>query len=151
MVVWNADTGRPHVLSLHTALVVVLFGLRHNLPEDVIGELFGCSGSTVSRYQEELEPLIDVFLTPVYEEIRAQAHRDAALVDGLVAPVGERDGVENLHSGKKHVIGLNVQVVARLSGRLADVGEPCPGSMHDSRAFATRLRSAREFLAHART
>jgi hypothetical protein len=134
-VVWDAPTGRPRVLTLYTALVVVLFALRHNLPDDVIGELFGCSGDTVERYQDELEPLVDLFLTPLYEEIRAQAHRDAALVDGFVAPVGERDGVDGLYSGKKHVSGQNVQVVGTLSGRLADVGDPCPGAMHDSRAF----------------
>jgi hypothetical protein len=34
------------------------------------------------------------------------------------------------------VTGINVQAVSTLSGRLADVGEPCPGSRHDSRAFA---------------
>src|SRR5262249_30974868 len=134
-VVWDAPTGRPHVLTLYSALVVVLFALRHNLPNDVIGEMFGCSGDTVDRYQDDLEPLIDEFLTPLDEEICAQAHRDAVLVDGLVVPVGEREGVDGLYSGKKHVSGQNVQVVGTLSGRVADVGDPCPGSMHDSRAF----------------
>jgi hypothetical protein len=33
------------------------------------------------------------------------------------------------------VVGQNVQVVATLSGRVADVGDPCPGVRHDSRAF----------------
>jgi hypothetical protein len=135
MVVWNAPTGRPHALSLYTAIVVVLFALRHNLPPDVIGELFGCSDSTVERYQDELEPLIDIVLTPLNDEICGQAHRDPVLVDGLVVPVGEREGVDGLHSGKKHVTGQNVQVVSTLSGRMADVGDPCPGAMHDSRAF----------------
>src|SRR5262249_10439149 len=64
-VVWDAPTGRPHVLTLYSALVVVLFALRHNLPNDVIGEMFGCSGDTVDRYQDVLEPLIDEFLTPL--------------------------------------------------------------------------------------
>ena len=99
------------------------------------GEIFGCSGKSVSGYQDQLEPLIDAFLTPLYEEVRSQAHQEPALVDGLVAPVGERDGVEGLFSGKKRVSGQNVQVVATLGGRLADVGEPCPGAMHDSLAF----------------
>jgi DDE superfamily endonuclease len=135
LVVWDSPTGRPRALSLYTALVMVLFGLRHNLPADVIGELFGCCGQTVENYRDELEPLIDMVLTPLYEEIRAQAHRDAVLVDGFVAPVGERDGVDGLYSGKKRFPGLNIQVVGTLSGRVADVGDPCPGSMHDSRAF----------------
>lgn len=109
--------------------------MRHNLPSDVLGELFGCGSSTVERYRDELETLVDDVLTPLYEQIRAQAHRSAALVDGMVVPIGERDGVEDLHSDKKGFCGQNVQVVATLSGRVADVGDPCPGSRHDSRAF----------------
>jgi hypothetical protein len=135
MSVWDAATGRPRVLPLYTALVMVLFALRHNLPPDVLGELFGCGSSTVGRYQDELETLIDEVLTPLYEQVRVQAHRDAVLVDGLVVPIGERDGVEGVFSDKKGYCGQNVQVVATLSGRLADVGDPCPGAMHDSRAF----------------
>lgn len=41
----------------------------------------------------------------------------------------------HLYSDKKGFCGQNVQVVATLSGRVADVGDPCPGSRHDSRAF----------------
>lgn len=135
LVVWDAPTGRPRVLPLYTALVMVLFGLRQNLAADVIGEVFGCGSSTVERYRDELEILVDLVLTPLYEQIRAQAHRGAVLIDGLVVPVGQRDGVPGLFSDKKHLVGQNVQVVATLSGRVADVGDPCPGAMHDSRAF----------------
>ena len=135
MLDWDVPAGRPHALPLSVALVAVLFGLRQNLAGDVNGEIFGCSDSTLERYQEELEPLIDLVLSPLYEEVRAQARREAVLVDGFVAPVGERDGRGDLHSGKKHVTGQNVQVVGTLGGRLADVGDPCPGSMHDSLAF----------------
>lgn len=151
-VVWDAPTGRPHALSLYTALVVVLFGLRHNMANDVVGELFGCSGSTVERYQDELEPLIDMFLTPLYEQIRVQAHRGAVLVDGFVVPVGERDGIEGMFSDKKGYCGQNVQVVATLSGRVADVGDPCPRvyarqsgvpGVWDRRAVGGTLRTRR--------
>jgi hypothetical protein len=135
MLDWDAPTGRPRALPLYTALVMVLFALRHNLPPDVLAELFGCGSTTVERYQNELEPLIDEVLTPLYEQVRAQAHRDAALVDGLVVPIGERHGTDGLFSDKKGYHGQNVQVVATLSGRVADVGDPCPGATHDSRAF----------------
>lgn len=64
IVEWDAATGRPRSLSLYTALVMVLFRLQHNLPDDLIAKIFGCSNGTVSNYQDELEPLIDVFLTP---------------------------------------------------------------------------------------
>jgi hypothetical protein len=114
---------------------MVLFALRHNLPPDVLGELFGCGSTTVERYQDELEILIDVVLSSLYDEIQSQARRGAVLVDGLVAPVGERDGAEDLFSDEKGFSGINIQFVATLSGRLADVGDPCPGARHDSRAF----------------
>src|SRR5262245_19296538 len=44
-------------------------------------------------------------------------------------------GWKGVFSDKKGYCGQNVQVVATLSGRVADVGDPCPGAMHDSRAF----------------
>jgi hypothetical protein len=55
------------------------------------------------------------------------------LVDGFLAPVGERDGYDG--SGKKHLSGQNVQVVADLNGRVAEVGDPVPGARHDAAAF----------------
>jgi DDE superfamily endonuclease/Helix-turn-helix of DDE superfamily endonuclease len=135
VVEWDRSTGCPRVLPLRTAIVMVLFALRHNLSPDVLGELFGCGSTTIERYQDELEILVDVVLSPLYDEIQKQARRGAVLVDGLVAPVGERDGTEDLFSDKKGFCGINIQFVATLSGQLADVGDPCPGARHDSRAF----------------
>lgn len=43
---------------------------------------------------------------PLYEEIQRQARRGAVLVDGLVAPVGEHDGTEDLFSDKKRFGGI---------------------------------------------
>lgn len=135
MIDWDKPTGCPRVLPLYTAVVMVLFALRHNLSPNVFGELFSCGSTTVERYQDELEILIDVVLSPLHDEIRDQARRGAVLVDGLVAPVGERDGVEDLFSDKKGFCRINIQFVATLGGRLAEVGDPCPGARHDSRAF----------------
>jgi hypothetical protein len=135
MIEWDKPMGCPRAMPLYQAIVMVLFSLRHNLSPDVIGELFGCGSTTVERYQDELEILIDVVLSPLFDEIREQARRGAVLVDGLVAPVGERTGTEDLFSDKKGYSGINIQFVSTLSGRLADVGDPCPGARHDSRAF----------------
>jgi hypothetical protein len=135
MIEWDKPTGCPRALPVHTAIVMVSFTLRHDLSPDVVGELFGCGSTTVERYQDELQILIDVVLSPLYDGIRDQARRGAVLIDGLVAPVGERDGTEDLFSDKMGFSGINIQFVATLSGRLADVGDPCPGARHDSRAF----------------
>jgi hypothetical protein len=40
--------GGPHALPLSTAVVAVLFGLRHNIADDVAAEVFGCSQATGS-------------------------------------------------------------------------------------------------------
>jgi hypothetical protein len=64
-----------------------------------------------------------------------QAHREGVLVHGFISPVGEREHYDGLFSGKKHVSGQNVQVIADLDGRVADVGEPVNGARHDAAAF----------------
>ncbi|GIE32970.1 hypothetical protein Ait01nite_060150 [Actinoplanes italicus] len=46
---WQPRNGRRKVLDLHRAVVLTLFLLRHDNVQDVAGELFGCSQSTVSR------------------------------------------------------------------------------------------------------
>jgi hypothetical protein len=116
-------------------VVAVLFGLRQNLPDDVVAEVFGCSQATITRYHEVLHPILRWVTRPEVDEQHASAQAGGVLVDGFVAPVGERDDYHGLFSGKKHVSGQNVQVVADLDGRVADVGDPVPGARHDSAAF----------------
>jgi hypothetical protein len=41
--------GRPHVLCLVSVVAAVLFGLRHNVADDVVAEIFGCSASSAGR------------------------------------------------------------------------------------------------------
>jgi len=127
--------GRPHVLPLYAAVVAVLFGLRHNVPDEVVAELFGCSQATITRYQQQLTTILRWVLRPETDQQYARAQREGVLVDGFTAPVGDRDGYADLYSGKKHLPGQNVQVVSDLDGRIADVGEPVPGARHDAAAF----------------
>jgi hypothetical protein len=127
--------GRPPALPLFEAVVAVLFGLRHNVADEVVAEVFGCSQATITRYHQRLGPILRWVLAPETTQRLAQAQREGVLVDGFVAPVGDRDGYPDLFSGKKHVHGQNVQVVADLDGQVADVGDPVPGARHDAVAF----------------
>ena len=120
--------GRPHVLPLPEAVVAVLFGLRHNLPDEVVAEVFGCSQATVTRYQQILQPILRWVTRPEVDQRLDQASREGVLVDGFVAPVGEREDHHGLFSGKKHMSGQNIQVIADLDGRVTDVGEPVNGA-----------------------
>lgn len=132
----NPPVGRPHVLPLPAAVVAVLFGLRHNVPDDVVAEVFGCSQATITRYHEVLHPILRWVTRPELDEQAARASREGVLVDGFVAPVGEREDYHGLFSGKKHVSGQNVQVISDLNRRVADVGEPVNGARHDAAAFS---------------
>jgi hypothetical protein len=69
-------------------------------------------------------------------QVQVQARRSVVLLDGFLAPTGERAGVADMYSGKRHAAGLNVQAVADLDGRLVDTGLPVPGARHDSEALA---------------
>ncbi|WP_230415439.1 transposase family protein [Micromonospora tarapacensis] len=127
--------GRPHVLPLPVAVIAVLFGLRHNMPDEVLAEVFGCSQATITRYHQILRPILRWVTRPEVDQRLEQTRRDGVLVDGFVAPVGERESYHGLYSGKKHVSGQNVQVIADLDGRLADVGDPVNATRHDAAAF----------------
>jgi DDE superfamily endonuclease len=127
--------GRPHVLPLPAAVVAVLFGLRHNVADDVVAEVFGCSQATITRYHQQLGTILRWVLHPEADARYTCAQREGVLVDGFVALVGDRTGYDDLYSGKKHLNGQNVQVVADLDGRIADVGDPVPGARHDAAAF----------------
>ncbi len=131
----NPQVGRPHVLPLSAAVVAILFGLRHNMADDVVAEVFGCSQATITGYHQILQPILRWVTRPEIDQQHDRAQRAGVLVDGFVAPVGERDGYHGLFSGKKHVSGQNVQVIADLDGRVADVGDPVPGARHDAAAF----------------
>ncbi|MDG4789832.1 transposase [Micromonospora sp. WMMD1102] len=127
--------GRPHVLPLATTVIAVLFGLRHNLPDEVLAEVFGCSQATITRYHQILRPILRGVTRPEVDQRLAQTRREGVLVDGFLAPVGEREDYHGLFSGKKHLSGQNVQVIANLDGHVADVGEPVNGARHDAAAF----------------
>ncbi|MGI5148271.1 transposase family protein [Plantactinospora sp. CA-294935] len=133
--VWQPVKGRHRILGLYRAVVLALFLMRRNESQKVAGELFSCSQSTVSRVVRRLRPLLCEATAAFAGDIRTRAKRSAVLVDGFLAPTGDRVGVEGMYSGKRHGSGFNVQAVADLDGRLVDTGLPCPGARHDSKAL----------------
>jgi hypothetical protein len=147
--VWQPVRGRRRVLGLYRAVVLTLFLLRRNESQAVAAELFGCSQATVSRVTRRLRPLLGQATAELAGQVRSQAKRSAVLVDGFLAPTGERTGVACMFSGKRHAAGFNVQAVADLDGRLVDTGLPCPGARHDSKALA-ESGIAQRWAAHLR-
>jgi len=133
--VWQPVRGRRRALGLWRAVVLTLYLTRRNESQAVAGELFGCSQPSVSRVTRRLRPLLRAATAQLAGQVRVQAKRSAVLVDGFLAPTGERAGVPGMYSGKRHTTGFNVQAVSDLAGRLVDTGLPCPGGRHDSKAL----------------
>ena len=102
--------------------MLTLFLLRHDNVQDVAGELFGCSQSTVSRNFRKVGPLLEQATAAVAAQAVQRARLGAVLLDGFVAPTGERGDQTDLFSGKHRLSGMNVQVIADLDGRVVDTG-----------------------------
>ena len=115
--------------------MLTLFLLRHDNVQDVAGELFGCSQATVSRTTRWIRPLLQQATAEIAAQVAKRARLGAVLLDGFIAPTGERGDRTDLFSGKHRVCGMNVQVIADLNGRVIDTGTPIGGSRHDSVAF----------------
>lgn len=145
--IWQPARGRRRVLGLYRAVVLTLFLMRRSESQAVAGELFGCSQATVSRVTRRLRPLLGRATSALAAQVRAQAQRSAVLVDGFLAPTGERTGVAGMFSGKRYATGFSIQAVADLDGRLVDTGLPCAGSRHDSKAL-TESGIAERWAAH---
>ncbi len=134
--VWQPPVGHPRAMGLYRAVVLTLFLLRHNNSQDVAGELFGCSQATISRLFTRLYPLLGAVNADLVAQVKADAADAPLLVDGFIAPTGERPDAEaNMFSDKHHECGFNVQVVSDTAGRLVDVGDPVPGARHNAYAF----------------
>jgi hypothetical protein len=106
--------GRRKSLDLSRAIVLTLFLLRHDNVQDVAAELFGCSQATVSRTSRRIRPLLRQATTAIAQRVAARARLGAVLLDGLIAPAGERRDRSDLFSGQHRVCGMNVQVIADL-------------------------------------
>jgi hypothetical protein len=135
--VWHKPVGRPRVMDLYRAVVLTLFLLRHNNAQDVAGELFGCSQASASRLFRLICPILGAVNADLVAQVKAAAAEAPLLVDGFMAPTGERPQAQtNMFSDKHRQSGFNVQVLGDTGGRLVDVGDPVAGARHDAYAFA---------------
>ncbi|MEV0269627.1 transposase family protein [Hamadaea sp. NPDC050747] len=142
--VWRAH--RHRALDPHRSVLVVLLYLRHNLPQRLLAELFGCSQPTISRLITMLIPILTDVLSPLAERVAERELRSTVRVDGFLAPIGDRRAntyTSGMYSGKRHRCGFNIQVVASWRGRLIMTGDPMPGAMHDARAWRESGLAAR--------
>jgi DDE superfamily endonuclease/Helix-turn-helix of DDE superfamily endonuclease len=135
--IWDRPgVGRPVCVDLANAVTLVLLYLRRNLAQAAIAEIFGISQPSVSRVIATLEGPIEAVLAghvPTLEDLPEQL---VFVSDGTLAPCWSYKGHPELHSGKHHTTGHNHQVACdAVTGRLAWISDPLPGSVHDKAAW----------------
>jgi hypothetical protein len=122
----------PPVLGLRNALTVTLTYLRRNRVQAEIAENYGVSQPTISRAISAITPLLVQALldyVPTADEFDAGT---CYIVDGTLLPCWSWRAHLELYSGKHKTTGMNVQVACTLTGCLAWISDPIPGSRHDN-------------------
>jgi len=123
------------VLGLYLCVRLTLTYLRHNLPQELLAELYGVSQATASRVITAYTPLIAQALeisVPTVEDLDPTVQ---LIVDGTLLQCWSWAEHPELYSGKHRTTALNVQVACTLTGHLAWVSDPHDGRVHDTEAL----------------
>jgi hypothetical protein len=132
----GGDDGYPPVLGLFKSVAVALTYLRRNHVQQELAEYYEVSQSTISRAITAITPELARMMrpcTPTAEELLPSDEQ--LIVDGTLVSCWSWDNHPELHSGKHHTTGLNIQVVCDLAGRLRWISDPVEGCRHDSAAL----------------
>ncbi|MCP2272792.1 DDE superfamily endonuclease [Actinokineospora diospyrosa] len=128
----------PPKLGLFDSVRVALIYLRRDRAQVELAEMFGVSQSTISRAVTAVTPLLAAVLSECVPTSGDLDARSTYIVDGTLVPCWSwRVREKELYSGKHRTTGMNLQVARTLSGRLAWVSDPVPGSRHDSYCLRT--------------
>ena len=126
------------VLGLFLCVRLTLTYLRHNLPQELLAELYGVSQAPVSRVISTYTPLIAACLNgnvPTVENLDPTAQ---LIIDGTLLQCWHWAGHPELYSDKHQTTGLNVQVACTLSRTLARNLHPQDGRVHNAQALRRR-------------
>ena len=131
-----SSVGRAYALGLFGSVALVVCLMRKNVTQAFAGAIFGVSQATVSRRWDLLRPLIAQVLAEFIPHPSQVVGAGTVLVDGTICPTRDWRDIPDLFSAKAGYAGMNIQIAATLSGRLAAVGPiPVHGARHDAHAF----------------
>jgi len=122
----------PPVLGLRNALTVTLTYLRRNRVQAEIAENYGVSQPTISRAISAITPLLVQALLDYVLTAHELDVGTCYIVDGTLLPCWSWRAHPDLYSGKRKTTGMNVRVACTITGCLAWVSDPIPGSRHDN-------------------
>jgi DDE superfamily endonuclease/Helix-turn-helix of DDE superfamily endonuclease len=136
---WAKKLGRPRSCGLYHAVEIACMYIRHNSPQEFLGDLSGISQPTVSRIIAKLVPIVKAVLeefVPSAEDAIEVVKGRVCLVDGTITPCWSYGGHDELWSRKRGTTGFNAQLICLLSGNAVYISDPLPGCTHDATAYA---------------
>ena len=131
----SGGDGYPTVLGLFKSVAVALTYLRRNHVQQELAEYYEVSQSTISRAITAIGPELAKVMRPFIPTAEELPSDEQLIVDGTLVSCWSWDDHPELHSGKHHTTGLNIQVVCDLAGRLRWISDPVDGCRHDSAAL----------------
>lgn len=140
--------GAKRKLTPSQEVLLVLIYLRHNLPHEVVGQMFGVSADTSENLFHEIVPLLrDLFPSNRFESekrFRRQGPSlrveeiDRILIDSFETPIARPSNYERqkrVYSGKKKCHTLKSQVVSDTDGEVLDIWAGHRGPASDKRVY----------------
>ena len=123
------------VLGLFRCIQITVLILRHNLTQELLADIHTVSQATISTVVAVYTPLIAEALQAWVPSVGDLDPNRQYIIDGTLAPCWSWHDRPELYSGKHHATGVNLQVACTLTGHLAWISPPLPGSVHDAKAI----------------
>lgn len=125
----------PPSLGLRKGIVLTLAYLRKNRTQQELAATFHTSQPTVSRTISALTPVLAAITATWTTTVEELHPKTPYVIDGTLLPCWSWRSRPELYSGKHHTTGVTIQVACTLSGNLAWISPPSPGSTHDLTAL----------------
>jgi DDE superfamily endonuclease len=121
----------PPILGLFKCVVVALSYMRRNRVQEELAEAHGVSQPTISRAVTAMTPFLGEVLDEYVPTADELDEEEQYIADGSLLPCWSWASHPELYSGKHKTTGMNAIFACTISGRLAWISDPVPGSRHD--------------------
>lgn len=125
--------GRNFKMPIEDIVLMALMYYRTYTTMIWLGFLFNLNGSTVSRLILRVEPLLAKIMTINKNRELSEEELQACLIDATEQKT-QRPSTEDqkpFYSGKKKQHTIKTEMKTTLQGKITNVSESVPGSMHD--------------------
>lgn len=128
--------GRDYKLSLADMVLMLLLYYRSYTTQLFIGYLFGVDDSRVCRIIRTLEPILAKVMAISKCKKLSKEEVENLIIDATEHPIERpQKGQKAYYSGKKKCHTIKTEIRITLKGRIVQVSQSSPGSVHDFTIF----------------